>query len=213
MSDAEPADSARLTRLQDAPIFIGHAEADAQFASRLATTLSPGAISGAAVQAASESNRQFTSTSFGIRLVPRGTYEPLHLAGFPGAAPSHYNPDVVSTWEVGSQVGPYVLLAGIGAGGMGDVWKARDTRLDRIVAIKRLRVAGAAIEREARTIAGLNHPHICTLHDIGSDYLVMEYVDGAPLTGPMAPAEAVRIALQIASALEAAHSKGIISNT
>ena len=66
---------------------------------------------------------------------------------------------------------------------MGEVWKARDTRLERIVAIKRLRVAGAAIEREARTIAGLNHPHICTLHDIGSDYLVMEYIDGAPLLG------------------------------
>jgi serine/threonine-protein kinase len=116
----------------------------------------------------------------------------------------------VSTWEEGRQVGPYVLLGAIGAGSMGDVWKARDARLDRVVAIKRLRVPGATIEREARTIAGLNHPHICTLHDIGDDYLVMEYIDGAPLTGPMEPGEARRIALQIVSALEAAHGKGII---
>ncbi len=123
---------------------------------------------------------------------------------------SHYNLDVVNIWEAGNQVGPYVLVSEIGAGGMGDVWKARDTRLDRIVAIKRLRVPGATIEREARMIAGLNHPHICTLHDIGSDYLVMEYIDGAQLAGPMTPSEAVRIALQIASALEAAHGKGII---
>ena len=116
----------------------------------------------------------------------------------------------MSTWEEGCQVGPYVLLGAIGAGGMGDVWKARDNRLDRVVAIKRLRVAGATIEREARTIAGLNHPHICTLHDIGDDYLVMEYIDGAPLTGPMEPEDARRVALQIVSALEAAHGKGII---
>ena len=116
----------------------------------------------------------------------------------------------MTTWETGSRVGPYVLISEIGAGAMGDVWKARDTRLDRIVAIKRLRVPGGTIEREARTIAGLNHPHICTLHDIGSDYLVMEYIDGTPLSGPMAPAAAVRIALQIADALEAAHGKGVI---
>lgn len=116
----------------------------------------------------------------------------------------------MSIWEEGRQVGPYVLLGAIGAGSMGEVWKARDARLDRVVAIKRLRVPGATIEREARTIAGLNHPHICTLHDIGDDYLVMEYIDGAPLTGPMEPGEARRIALQIVSALEAAHGKGII---
>jgi serine/threonine protein kinase len=116
----------------------------------------------------------------------------------------------VTTWEAGSRVGPYVLISEIGAGAMGDVWKATDTRLDRIVAIKRLRVPGGTIEREARTIAGLNHPHICTLHDIGADYLVMEYIDGVPLAGPMEPRQAVRIALQIASALEAAHAKGII---
>ena len=93
---------------------------------------------------------------------------------------------------------------------MGEVWKARDTRLDRTVAIKRLRVPGETIEREARTIASLNHPHICTLHDIGSDYLVMEFIDGVPLTGPMEPADAVRVALQIVAALEAAHGKGIV---
>ena len=116
----------------------------------------------------------------------------------------------MNIWEAGSQVGPYVLISEIGAGSMGDVWKARDSRLERIVAIKRLRVVGAAIEREARTIAGLNHPNICTLHDIGGDYLVMEFIDGAPLAGPMEPAEALRVALQIAGALEAAHGKGIV---
>jgi serine/threonine-protein kinase len=111
---------------------------------------------------------------------------------------------------IGTKIGPYELLAKLGEGGMGDVWKARDTRLDRIVAIKRLRVPGATIEREARTIAGLNHPHICTLHDVGSDYLVMEFVDGTALAGPMDAADATRIARQIVGALEAAHAKGII---
>jgi len=71
-------------------------------------------------------------------------------------------------------------------------------------------VPGATIEREARTIAGLNHPHICTLHDVGSDYLVMEFVDGTAVAGPMDAADATRIALQIVGALEAAHAKGII---
>ncbi len=116
----------------------------------------------------------------------------------------------MSVWEPGSSVGPYVLGEIIGAGGMGDVWKARDTRLGRTVAIKRLRGAGAAFEHEARAIASLNHPHICTLHDVGADYLVMEYVEGEPLAGPFDPAETVRLALQIVTALEAAHAGGVI---
>jgi eukaryotic-like serine/threonine-protein kinase len=116
----------------------------------------------------------------------------------------------VTVWEAGAGIGPYVLIDRIGAGGMGEVWKARDIRLDRIVALKRLRVHSDAFEREARTIAALNHPHICTLHDIGADYLVMEHIDGAPLTGPLDVAAAVRVALQVASALEAAHGKGIV---
>ena len=100
------------------------------------------------------------------------------------------------------------MLAPIGAGGMGEVWKARDTRLDRIVAIKRLKTEHAErFKREARAIAALNHPHICQIYDVGSDYLVMEYVEGEPLKGPLPPEEAIRLAIQIAAALEAAHPK------
>ena len=91
------------------------------------------------------------------------------------------------------------------------VWKARDTRLDRIVAVKRLKGSHSArFEQEARTIAALNHPHICQIYDVGPDYLVMEYIDGAPLRGGLPIEEAVRLAVQIAGALEAAHRKNII---
>jgi TolB-like protein len=94
---------------------------------------------------------------------------------------------------------------------MGDVWKARDTRLDRIVAIKQLKGEHSArFAQEARAIAALNHPHICTLYDIGPDYLVMEHIDGAPLRGPLPADVAVRLAIQVAGALVAAHQKGIL---
>jgi serine/threonine protein kinase len=111
----------------------------------------------------------------------------------------------------GTRLGPYEILAPIGAGGMGEVYKARDTRLERTVAIK----VGAAkfserFEREARAVAALNHPNICTLHDVGADYLVMEYVDGATVSGPMPVEQALKLAIQIAGALEEAHSKGIL---
>ncbi len=113
--------------------------------------------------------------------------------------------------STGMKLGPYEILARIGAGGMGEVYRARDTRLDRIVAIK---VSAAQFserfEREARAIAALNHPHICTLHDVGPDYLVMEYVEGNPVHGPLAVEEALRLAVQMADALDAAHRKGII---
>ena len=93
---------------------------------------------------------------------------------------------------------------------MGDVWKARDTRLDRLVAIKCCRHEFSdRFLREARAVASLNHPNICTLFDVGPDYLVMEYIEGVPPRGPLSPAEAVRLALGIASALEAAHAQGI----
>jgi len=111
----------------------------------------------------------------------------------------------------GTRLGPYEILAPLGAGGMGEVYKAKDTRLGRTVAIKLLHSAHSGrFEREARAISALNHPHICTLHDIGPDYLVMEYVEGSPLRGPMPPQEAIHAALEIAAALEAAHAKGII---
>jgi TolB-like protein/predicted Ser/Thr protein kinase len=114
-------------------------------------------------------------------------------------------------FSAGDKLGPYEILAPIGAGGMGEVWKARDTRLNRTVAIKRLTGRHSArFEQEARAIAALNHPHICQIYDVGPDYLVMEYVEGRPLNGPLHVEEAVKLALQIASALEEAHGRGIL---
>jgi serine/threonine protein kinase len=113
--------------------------------------------------------------------------------------------------NAGTRLGPYEILAPIGAGGMGEVYKARDTRLDRIVAIKVTKDQFTdRFEREAHLVAALNHPHICQLHDVGANYLVFEYIDGAQLKGPMPPAEALRITLQIVEALEEAHKHGII---
>src|SRR5580698_6734822 len=110
----------------------------------------------------------------------------------------------------GTRLGPYEILAPIGAGGMGEVYRATDTRLGRTVAIKVLSGPHSErFEQEARAIAALNHPHICTLHDVGPDYLVMEFVEGAALSGPLPVEEALRLALQMAAALEAAHAKGI----
>jgi len=116
----------------------------------------------------------------------------------------------------GDKLGPYEILTSIGAGGMGEVYRARDARLNRIVAIK---VSGAQFserfEREAKAIAALNHPNICQIYDVGPNYIVMEYVDGAPVVSreqprSLPPDEALRLAAQIAAALEAAHAKGII---
>jgi serine/threonine protein kinase/tetratricopeptide (TPR) repeat protein len=109
------------------------------------------------------------------------------------------------------QLGPYRIVGVIGAGGMGTVYQARDTRLNRVVAIKVSEARfNARFEREARAVAALNHPHICTLYDVGPNYLVMEYVEGQPLHGPMPLSQALRLAIQIADALEAAHRKGIV---
>jgi hypothetical protein len=111
----------------------------------------------------------------------------------------------------GERLGPYEILAPTGAGGMGEVWKARDTRLDRVVAIKVSKEKfSERFEREARAVAALNHPHICTLHDVGPNYLVMEYVEGAPLKGPLPLEKAIEYAGQILDALDSAHQKGII---
>jgi serine/threonine-protein kinase len=111
----------------------------------------------------------------------------------------------------GDKLGPYEILAPIGAGGMGEVWKACDTRLDRIVAIKRLKGEhGTRFQQEARAIAALNHPHICQIYDVGPDYLVLEYIEGAPLRGPIPLATAIKLALQIAGALETAHKRNIL---
>jgi len=113
--------------------------------------------------------------------------------------------------SAGDKLGPYEIVATIGAGGMGEVYRARDPRLNRDVAIKRLKSNHSArFEQEARAVAALNHPHICQIYDVGPDYLVLEYIEGSPIQGPMTEPDAVRAALQIAAALEAAHAKGIL---
>ncbi len=130
------------------------------------------------------------------------------------------------TISSGTRLGPYEIVDSIGAGGMGEVWRARDTRLDRDVAIKVLPQTFAASEeflqrfdREARTISSLNHPHICTLHDVGHEdgthYLVMELMEGESLAerlrkGPLPLFDVLKYGQQIASALDAAHRRGVI---
>ncbi len=116
----------------------------------------------------------------------------------------------------GAKLGPYEILTLLGKGGMGEVYRATDTRLHREVAVKVS--AEQFTERfahETRTIAALNHPNICTLHDVGPNYLVMELVEGPTLAerikqGPIPLDEALAIAGQVADALEAAHNKGIV---
>src|SRR6478736_4071963 len=111
----------------------------------------------------------------------------------------------------GEQLGHYKIVSMIGKGGMGEVYLGTDTRLGRSVAIKvSSREFNDRFEREAKAIAALNHPNICTLHDVGPNYLVMEYIEGESPKGPLPLDEALRIARQIADALEAAHEKGIV---
>src|ERR1700692_2937854 len=101
--------------------------------------------------------------------------------------------------SVGDKLAPYEILAPIGAGGMGDVYRARDTRLGRDVAIKvSAQQFTERFEREARAIAALNHPNICTLYDVGPNYLVMELIEGQALSGPLPLDEGLRFAAQIA---------------
>lgn len=112
---------------------------------------------------------------------------------------------------VGERLGPYEILAPIGAGGMGAVYRARDPRLNRDVAIKvAVQHFSARFEQEARAIAALNHPHICQIYDIGPDYLVLEFVEGKPISGPLSLERALKLAIQIAGALEEAHGRGIL---
>jgi eukaryotic-like serine/threonine-protein kinase len=113
--------------------------------------------------------------------------------------------------NAGTCLGPYQIEALIGQGGMGKVYRARDTRLGRTVAIKTSSACfSERFGREARAIAALNHPHICHLYDVGPDYLVMEYVEGTPLKGPFPYDAALKYAKQICDALDAAHQKGIV---
>ena len=126
----------------------------------------------------------------------------------------------------GKKLGPYELVSPIGAGGMGEVYKARDTRLDRTVAIKVLPShltanpdLKARFEREAKAISGLQHPNICVLHDVGAqdgvDFLVMEYLEGETLAErisrkPLTQDEVLKIGIEVADALDRAHHSGII---
>jgi serine/threonine protein kinase len=130
------------------------------------------------------------------------------------------------TLTSGVKLGPYEILSPIGAGGMGEVYRARDTRLDRTVAIKVLNSSLASspelrqrFEREGRAVSKLNHPHICTLYDIGrqdaTDYLVMEFLDGESLAerlrkGALPSSEVLKIGIEIADALDKAHRIGIV---
>src|SRR5579864_1830880 len=111
----------------------------------------------------------------------------------------------------GDKLGPYELLGPLGAGGMGQVWKARDTRLDRIVAIKTSAAQFSdRFAREGKAIAALNHPNICQIYDVGQDYIVMEYVEGAPVTPVDSPRKLLDIAVQMSEGLAAAHAAGIV---
>src|SRR5438876_10539715 len=111
----------------------------------------------------------------------------------------------------GTRLGPYEIVSRLGAGGMGEVWRARDTRLDRTVAIKVSNEQfSQRFEHEARAIAALNHPHICQLYDVGPNYLVMELIDGQPLKGPLPLDHALEFAVQICDVLDEAHMKGIL---
>ena len=133
----------------------------------------------------------------------------------------------------GKTLGPYQVLEKLGEGGMGEVYKARDTRLDRTVALKVLSAHGATdpdrrarFDREARAVAALNHPHICHLHDVCEaassealsppiGFLVMEYLEGQTLEerlvrGPLPPADLLRYAIELADALDHAHRRGLV---
>ena len=126
----------------------------------------------------------------------------------------------------GSKLGPYEIQSPLGAGGMGEVYRARDTRLDRTVAIKILPAhlsdnleAKQRFDREARAVSSLNHPNICTLHDVGHqegiDYLVMEFLEGETLAdrlikGPLSPAQVLKYGIEICEGLETAHRKGVV---
>ncbi|HMA18105.1 MAG TPA: serine/threonine-protein kinase, partial [Thermoanaerobaculia bacterium] len=130
------------------------------------------------------------------------------------------------TLSSGTRLGPYELVAPVGAGGMGEVYRAKDTRLERTVAVKVLpsHLSASAegrqrFEREAKTISQLSHPHICALYDVGNqdgvEFLVMEYLEGETLTdrlakGPLAFDQVLRYGLEIADALDKAHRQGIV---
>lgn len=111
----------------------------------------------------------------------------------------------------GHRLGPYEIVSLIGVGGMGEVYKARDPRLGRLVAVKVSKLPFSdRFKSEGRALAALNHPNICQIYDIGNDYVVLEYVEGEHLRGPLDTRTAVEVALQIADGLAAAHALGLV---
>ncbi|MGB9454503.1 MAG: protein kinase [Bryobacteraceae bacterium] len=111
----------------------------------------------------------------------------------------------------GTRLGPYEILAPIGAGGMGEVYKARDTRLDRFVAIKVSRTKfSERFEREARAVSALSHPNTCQLYDVGPNYLVMEFIEGSPLPTVENARKLLDLAVQTADGMAAAHAAGLV---
>src|SRR5262250_1984320 len=130
------------------------------------------------------------------------------------------------TFPTGTRLGPYEILSPLGAGGMGEVYRARDTRLERTVAVKVLpehlsksEEIRQRFEREAKTISQLSHPHICALYDVNregeTEYLVMEYLEGETLSGrlargPLPLEQTLRYGIEMADALDRAHRQGIV---
>ena len=136
-----------------------------------------------------------------------GTFLETPALGAAGKALAHET----SLYAPGDPVGPYRLVSRLGAGGMGEVWQAFDSRVEREVAIKFCSEQfSQRFGREARAIAALNHPNICHLYDVGPDYLVMELVKGESPRGPLPLATVLQYARQVVAALEAAHDKGIV---
>src|SRR5678816_3227497 len=189
------------------------------------SNVAPGAGAGVAARAGNPSvNIRDASTTFldcighlldrGLYDEPRAWSAGWHIIG------------TLMALSTGTRLGPYEILSPLGAGGMGEVYRARDTRLDRLVAVKVLPSDRAdseemrlRLEREARAVSSLNHPHICTLHDIGrqdgTDYLVMECLEGETLAsrlerGPLPIVELLRVATQIGDALDKAHRHGLV---
>ena len=139
---------------------------------------------------------------------PRSSLDCSHIAAW-----QFHSLQSRSSVQLGATIrlGPYEIVSPLGAGGMGEVWKARDTRVDRIVAIKSSQEQfSMRFEREAWAIAALNHPNICSLFDIGPDYLVMECIDGVPIKPFQNTRKLLDLAVQIADGLSAAHAACII---
>ena len=200
--------------MEEAGVVVGHANA-------MAANRMPHRRHRKLVQ---RGQRSDVSCSFDFRSV--GTHTILGVAYNRASSVLHTHTEDHVPLAAGTRLGPYEIASPIGAGGMGEVYKGRDTRLNRTVAIKVLAQhlsnrpdLEARFGREAQTLASLSHPHICPVFDVGrqegTDYIVMEYIEGRTLAdrlrrGAVAPDEALRIATEIADALDSAHRQGIV---